>query len=255
VCRVAAHANFAMGYEKRIVCLANSYKAPLGRCIAGREISAAGAPGAWIRPVSPRPKGELSSWEYSYDDGGRPKVLDIIDVPLVREARENPQTENHIVAPTGRWKKAGELAWQSLKDFVDPAESIWINSGNTREGHNDCMSADEAATLESSLLLIKCDEFTVEALTGRYREGRIYRGRFFYREKYYNFSLTDPAIRERFDSRQEGDYPLDDVYLCLSLTRAFELDKRCHKLIAAVICKPEMAKLVVARPVNDPPLL
>src|ERR1035438_402373 len=65
--------------------------------------------GAWIRPVSPRPKGELSSWEYSYDDGGRPKVLDIIDVPLVREARENPQTENHIVAPTGRWKKAGEL--------------------------------------------------------------------------------------------------------------------------------------------------
>jgi hypothetical protein len=224
-----------MGYVKRIVCLANSYKAPLGRCIAGREISANGGPGPWIRPVSARPKGELSSFEYGYSDGRRPKVLDIIDVPLLQEMRETPQTENHVIAPAGRWKKAGELAWQDLRKLVDSPESIWINSGNTREGHNDCMSADEAATLQSSLLLIKCDEFTVESLTSRFREGRAYRGRFFYREKYYNFSLTDPLVREKFDSQQEGDYPLDDVYLCLSLTRPYEIDKRCHKLIAAVI--------------------
>ncbi len=226
-----------MGYVKRIVCLANSYKAPLGRCIAGREVLENCAPGAWIRPVSARPKGELGSSEYSYSNGGRPKILDIIDVPLLREASEKPQAENHVVVPAGRWKKAGELAWQELEKFADRPESIWINSGNTSEGHNDCMRGDEAKGLESSLLLIKSDEVTVEALSGRFREGRVYRGRFFYDEKYYNFSLTDPMIRERFDLQPEGDYRLGDVYLCLSLTRAYEIDKRCHKLIAAVIAK------------------
>lgn len=226
-----------MGYVKRIVCLANSYKAPLGRCIAGREVLANGAPGGWIRPVSTRPKGELGSSEYGYGDGGRPKILDIIDVPLLRETRENPQTENQVIVPTGRWKKAGELGWQDLEQFADRPDSIWINSGSTSEGHNDCMRGDEAATLESSLLLITSDEFTVEALTSRFKEGRVYRGRFFYREKYYNFSLTDPGVREKFDAQPEGDYLLENVYLCLSLTRAYEIDKRCHKLIAAVIAR------------------
>lgn len=231
-----------MAYVKRIVCLANSYKAPLGRCIAGREILANGAPGGWIRPISPRPKGELASAEYGYGDGSRPNILDVIDVPLLRETRENPQTENHVIAPGGRWKKAGELAWPELEKFVERPPSIWINSQNTSEGHNDCMRVDEAATLESSLLLIRSEEFTVEALSGRYREGRAYRGRFFYREKYYNFSLTDPLVREKFDAQPEADYPLEDVYLCLSLTRPYEIDKRCHKLIAAVISKPAIPR-------------
>ena len=226
-----------MAYVKRIVCLANSYKAPLGRCIAGREILANGTPGAWIRPISARPKGELASSEYTYPDGSRPKLLDVIDVPLLREARENPQAENHVIAPDSRWKKAGALAWSALEKFAERPPSIWINSQSTSEGHNDCMRGDEAATLESSLLLMRSEEFTVEALRGRYRDGRVYRGRFFYREKYYNFSLTDPLVREKFDAQPEADYPLVDVYLCLSLTRAFEIDKRCHKLIAAVIGK------------------
>ena len=231
-----------MAYVKRIVCLANSYKAPLGRCIAGREILANGAPGAWIRPISARPKGELASSEYSYGDGSRPKILDVIDVPLLRKTRENPQTENHVIAPGGRWKKAGELVWPELEKFAERPQSIWINSQNTSEGHNDCMRGDEAATLESSLLLVRSEEFTVEALSCRFREGRAYRGRFFYREKYYNFSLTDPLVRETFDTQPEADYRLEDVYLCLSLTRAYEIDKRCHKLIAAVISRPPIAK-------------
>jgi hypothetical protein len=194
-----------------------------------------GDPGAWIRPVSARPKGELSSGEYSYRDGRRPQVLDVIDVPLLRQARETPQTENHLIAPRTQWIKAGTLPYRNVDKFVDWPTSIWINSGNTSDGHNDCMRPDEAVTLENSLLLIRCDAFTVEAMSSRFRDGRVYRGRFFYREKYYNFSLTDPMVREKFDSRQEGDYPLEDVYLCLSLTRPFEIDKRCHKLIAAVI--------------------
>jgi hypothetical protein len=231
-----------MPYVKRIVCLANSYKAPMGRCIAGRELLPNGAPGAWIRPISARPKGELSSREYGYSDGGRPNLLDIIDVPLLRESFENPQTENHIVAPNGGWKKAGELSWNDLEKFAEHPDSIWINSQNTREGHYDCMRPDQAASLPGSLLLIRRAELTVEAFTSRFKLGRAYRGRFFYHEKYYNFSLTDPLVQEKFASQEEGDYRLEDVYLCLSLTRPFEIDKRCHKLIAAVISRPVIPK-------------
>lgn len=236
----------AIGYVKQFVCLANSYKAPLGRCIAGKEVTAAGEPGPWIRPISARPKGELSSSEYGYADGGRPRLLDIIDAAFQRESPQIPQTENHLVAPARRWQKTAALSWHDLEKFLDHPDRLWINSGHTYEGHNDCMSADEAARLHGSLLLIKVDEFTVEAVNSRFHEKRTYRGRFYHRRKYYNFSVTDPAIHEQFASQQEGDYRLEEVYLSLSLTRPFEIDKRCHKLVAAVIAPPVVAKPAAA---------
>ncbi len=232
----------ATDYIKRFVCLANSYKAPLGRCIAGKEITDAGGPGPWIRPISARPKGELSSSEYGYADGGRPGLLDIVHAAFEREFQQIPQTENHIVAPARRWQKTAALSWHDLEKFLDHPDCLWTNSDHTYEGHNDCMSAAEAARLQGSLLLIKADEFTVEAINSRFHEKRTYRGRFFYRRKYYNFSVTDPAIHEQFASQPEGDYGLGEVYLSLSLTLPFEIDNRCHKLVAAVIAPAVEAK-------------
>ena len=75
---------------KRIVCLANSRKLS-GRCIAGREFDGRRA-GDWVRPVSDSEHEEVSQRERQYEDGSDPKVLDIIDVPLV-EAR--PLAEGH----------------------------------------------------------------------------------------------------------------------------------------------------------------
>ena len=150
-----------MGYVKRIVCLANSYKLN-GRCIAGREVLANGEYGGWIRPVSSRATEEVSFSEYRYGNHTTPKLLDIIDVPLLKAAPHNHQTENHIIDAESWWVKKGELQWDELEQLRQRPGSIWINSDHTNSGHYDCMSQAEAATLDHSLLLIKKTSFVFE---------------------------------------------------------------------------------------------
>ena len=77
---------------KRIVCLANSRKLH-GRCVAGREWTD-GRAGQWVRPVSDREHQDVSEYERQYEDGSDPRVLDIIDVPVLDPKPEIYQTEN-----------------------------------------------------------------------------------------------------------------------------------------------------------------
>ena len=86
-----------MAVVKRIVCLANSKKMS-GRCVAGREVGASG-PGPWVRPVTSRPSEELSEIERMYEDGSEPRLLDVIDVPLLQHRPHACQTENWLLNP------------------------------------------------------------------------------------------------------------------------------------------------------------
>ena len=83
-----------MTYVKRIVCLANSFKIG-GSCVAGREILQNGSYGAWIRPVSSRSTAEISWMESMYENRTQPKLLDIIDISLLRAVPHNHQRENY----------------------------------------------------------------------------------------------------------------------------------------------------------------
>jgi len=105
-----------MAYIKRIVCLANSYKTG-GRCIAGKEVLARGY-GGWIRPVSARATTEVWPSEYRYVNNESPKILDIIDIPLLSAAPQHHQTENHVI-DAGRWVKQGVLPWNQLEQLRD----------------------------------------------------------------------------------------------------------------------------------------
>src|SRR5258708_6369762 len=150
-----------MGYVKRIVCLANSYKPPNGRCLAGREIVAGGY-GGWIRPVSARPTAEVSFPEYRYEDNTTPKLLDIIDIPLLNPDPRHHQTENHVI-DAGRWVKVGGLAWNALEQLRDRPATLWINNDHTKgDGCYDCISHAEAFALRDSLVLIRPDNFNIE---------------------------------------------------------------------------------------------
>lgn len=216
-----------------MVCLANSYKAPDGRCIAGREVLRDGF-GAWIRPVSARETAEVSFWECQYENQAVPRLLDIIDIRLVRPEPRHHQTENHIIA-AGRWAKAGELPWTRLEQLLDHPASLWINVDSSSEGAYDRMSQSEAATVNHSLMLIKPERSGV--VVGRsYRTGKkSFRGDFSYNGARYNLSITDPIVRDVFGSKEESRYNLTDVYLCVSLTEPYEHDGKCYKLVAAVL--------------------
>lgn len=230
-----------MAYVKRMVCLANSYKTN-GLCIAGRELLANGF-GGWIRPVSIRPTAEVSFMEYSYQNNRSPRILDIIDVPLLNPLPKQHQTENHLIDPSKPWVKVGELQWQQLVQIREQPPTLWINSGQTRDGSRfNCISQPEAATQNYSLVLIRPENFVVKvgSSTWEGRTKRTYHGGFTYNGIQYILRSTDPAVRSAFSGRDEGDYPMNDVYLCVSLTEAYAEDGRCHKLVAAVVKNPPL---------------
>ncbi len=198
--------------------------------------------GAWIRPVGARPTAEVWPSESKYQDWTDPKVLDIIDVPLLKPAPLHHQTENHVIDTTHRWKKVGDLPWTSLAQLCEKPATLWINSDHTKSGVFDCISQVEAATESHSLMLVKPDDFAVE-VGRREWDGntkRTYRGVFIYNATSYSLSITDPVARRAFERKTEGAYPLKEAYICVSLTEPAPQDGRCHKLVAAIISKPPL---------------
>jgi hypothetical protein len=226
-----------VSYIKRIVCLANSFKKG-GSCIAGREVVGEGF-GGWIRPVSDRPTAEVWASESRYEIGS-PKLLDIMDVPLLKPEPRHHQAENHVIDTSHRWAKVGELPWAALGQIVDRPPSLWINSEHTKgPGYYDCISEGEAFTLQNSLALIKPDNFSVEVGPHYYTGKRTYRARFAFNGTNYNVSLTDPVATNKYAA--DGSYLLKDVYVCVSLTEPWEKDNnRCHKLVAAIFSNPPL---------------
>ena len=124
-----------MTVVRRILCLANSKKMS-GRCVAGREVLDSG-PGAWIRPVSARPTEEVSEDERQYRNGSDPRLLDVIDVPLIRAAPHACQTENWLLDPDYYWSRVRQVGWAELQHYVEDPATLWTNDRSTYNGAND----------------------------------------------------------------------------------------------------------------------
>ena len=220
---------------KRIVCLANSRKLS-GRCVAGKELLANGAPGQWIRPVSDRENEEVSEYERQYEDGRDPRLLDVIDVPVLRTAPKNFQKENWLLDPNYYWEKVHSISANELDKFIDPASILFVNGDSTRNGLNDRILVEIANGLDSSLCLIKVDRLELVVSQPGIDFGnpkQRVQGRFEYNGVSYWLRVTDPCYERRYMQQPNGIYGINDVFLTISLGEPFQ--GHTYKLIAAII--------------------
>ena len=184
----------AAAQVKRIICLANSRKMS-GRCIAGKELSDTGNPGGWIRPVSGRPSEEVSEYERQYQDGSDPRVLDVIDIPMLNPHPKDYQQENWLIDHRRYWVKVGSIPVARLNQITEPTSDIWPNGYSTRNGLNDQVPLAVAGNLRDSLRLIQVNGLTLAVSApgadfGNHR--RSVQARFRHNEADYRLRCTVP---------------------------------------------------------------
>lgn len=221
-----------MAYMKTIACLAVSRKTS-GRCVAGKEWP--GYPGHWIRPVSKRDTREIADRERMYPDGQFAQPLDIVAIPCAAPAPLAHQMENHRLGP-GAWIKQGALAWDDLPGLVDSPAELWGAGHSSHVGRNNRVPVDEAPG--ASLYLVQVERIVFN-LCSKYsaRAGakRAVLGRFSFNGNEYCLDVTDPYIEDRLYDKPDGEYPLNNPLLCVSLGDPWE--GYYYKLIATVLYK------------------
>lgn len=224
-------------YEKTMICLANSRKPPSGRCIAGKEFED-GEIGPWLRPVSARPEHEVSEEERRYEGGKKAQLLDIIEVPLKQPSPLGFQVENHVLDAEYYWVKIGSATWDQVQEAVDPYDAaFWSKSQNTYHGMNDKVSEEDVAEFTSSLKLIHVHDLVVhvqreDGYQGRPGKRKV-RGHFNYRNKSYWLSISDAHFEEEYLHKVDGQYPIEEAVLCISLVEVFH--GFSFRVIASVI--------------------
>lgn len=221
---------------KRIICLANSRKMS-GRCVAGKEILRDGRVGGWIRPVSARDDEEVSERERRYADGGDPRLLDVIDVPVLDARPTRHQRENWLLDPQRRWKFVRRVRPSELAQLADPPAPLWVDGYGSSEGVNDRVHWRAASRLRDSLRLIWTDDIELSVSAPRESQGdfrRVVRARFRYRGTDYGIRVTDPVYEDRYLEMPFGEYPIGGRFVTVSLAeRAYY--HFYYKLIAAII--------------------
>lgn len=219
---------------KRIVCLANSRKLN-GRCVAGKELLPGGRPGPWLRPVSDRAKEEVSEQERQYADGSEPRLLDVVDIPVLDPRPTAHQRENRRLDPARRWVRVGRIRWDDLLGWVDGDAPLWTNGHSTAGGGNDRVPLADAGMQTDSLRLIRVDRLLVSVAEPP-RPSSLYpvlRGSFRYNGAEYALRITDAESESGAANLPCGDYPVGERCLTISLGEPF--DGYAYKLIAAII--------------------
>jgi hypothetical protein len=223
-----------MGTVKRIVCLANSRKLS-GRCVAGIELSGTQAVG-WIRPVSSREHEEVSEYERQYEDGSDPRVLDILDVPLLEPRPKHYQQENWLLDPDRYWVKTGRATWSQLAPLAAQNEELWINGHSSYNGVNDRIPTALAEKLRSSLRLLRVDRLRLAVFKPGETFGNTKRrvqARFHHNRVQYRLWITDPRYERTYLAKSDGEYEIGESLLTISLGEPY--NDMCYKLTAAIV--------------------
>lgn len=213
-------------YSYDILCLANSKKPPSGRCVAGKVVSGVHS-GIWVRPVSARPSREVSEDERSYSNGEKVKLLDIVNIPLLRPEPLKHQLENHVLDDSLYWVRRGVACWNDIINLVDPYDpNFWSNSQSTSNGLNDKVAECFVLGLGGSLRLVSVSDLIFSVRTEAGFEGspsrRRVRAKFTFNSKSYCLSLTDPEVEVHYLRKADGEYGAGSAVICVSVVELWK---------------------------------
>jgi len=189
-----------MAETKKIVCLANSVKHAY-RCVAGIEV-VDHRTFHWIRPVSSRPGHGLSWSERQLQDGSELQVLDVVMLGVLGAQPHGFQQENWLLDNTVAWRRTDRADWRILTALQDHPDSLWINGCSSSNGCNDRIADEDAAGLQSSLVLIRVNDLRV-TVQPEYK-GRGVRAAFHYAGVNYVLRVTDAHYRAAFLAGDDG---------------------------------------------------
>ena len=158
-----------------------------GKCVAGIDVKT----GNWVRLVSNDKKthGAIANNDLFYENGNRCKVLDIVDVPIIKACGDNIQPENILLDTSVYMKFVGKA---SLKEVLSkhPVENRKDILGNKYS----YITAQRIDTVGYSLALVKVRNLRicqVENLSGKPKT----KVDFTYQiDRYEQVSVTDPNL-------------------------------------------------------------
>lgn len=186
--------------------------------------------------MSSREHEEVSEYERQYQDGSDPRVLDVMDVPLLDPRPQGYQHENWLLAPERYWVKAGRVTWSGMERLADPAAPLWVNGHSTYSGLNDKIPLSAATALKTSLPLVRVDRVNLSVFKPGEAFGNAKRrvqARFRHDGTEYWLWVTDPNYERAYLAKPDGDYAIDESFLTVSLGEPY--NDACYKLIAAII--------------------
>lgn len=213
----------------QLICLAKSKKYG-GRCLAGVEVEPSGSGGhrvvrdngepRWIRPVTANEHGEVP--ESLVRDVC---LLDIIELAETEPDPHGFQVENiRFASSSVNTVRKLPATNQVLDNFV----TQW--TGPLFGNRGKAVSAEKAALLDHSLLLIRVDDaafLETESSSGKPQ----LRAGFTHERHRYDLPVTDPEFERDY---REGQVPASASHFYLTLSLGVPYEGWHYKLIAGV---------------------
>ncbi len=231
---------------KTICVLANSVKKGAS-CIAGIEVilgldGQVRSFGEWVRPVgSADRENAIKIWQSKMSNGKQPKLLDLIQIPVLKNVGTEIQPENWLVDNTRLWNYRGRLRaadFGRLKRLSDNSSDLWLDRGLSTDRVS---SRSLLACQANSLRFVEVSSFKV-LIASHGRNCNKRRARFTFKNVNYELPLTDPNIQKKYfptwPSVATGfvDGPPESCTLTVSLGEAWPENSGTHyKFVAAVL--------------------
>ena len=217
------------------VCLANSKKHG-GRCLAGKA-SWRGSFNKWIRPVTDRPTEELQEPEFRLHTGEDARLLDVLEIRLIRDYPNLHQQENFLMNVSVPLKKVRTFTIDEATAIVDKPSDLWGIGHSSSKGINDFVAKNEIEAINNSLYFIRVPNLKIE-ITDEYsqswhRHQKVFRAGFSIGQNPYKLKITDPHFEEKYREKPLGCYEIEDSLLTISLGEEF--NNSYWKLVAGLI--------------------